>query len=153
MPGTRSRILYWPALSDTTLRVFSMSEGLAASTVTPGRIAPLVSLTTPAIDAWAELSRGMRNTAALSRTKHDNARRILPPVVGGVRPKPRSVNGRPGLLASGETIAVGIAEDNQIRWAPTGRTSRDPTFGIPRLARMSLRMATVIGQTSSVRLA
>src|SRR5262245_334670 len=95
-----------------------MSEGLAASTVTPGRIAPLVSLTTPAIDAWAELSRGMRNTAALSSTKHDNARRILPPVVGDGRPQPLNVNGRPDLLASGETIAAGMAEDNQIRWDP-----------------------------------
>ena len=43
----------WPALSVTTERVFSISAGLAASTVTPGNTAPDVSLTTPAMDAWA----------------------------------------------------------------------------------------------------
>src|SRR3977135_3638559 len=38
-----------PSLSVTTLRTFSMSAGLEASTVTPGRTAPELSLTTPAI--------------------------------------------------------------------------------------------------------
>src|SRR5262245_54854082 len=42
-------MLYRPSLSVTTLRVFSISAGLDASTVTPGNTAPDVSLTTPAI--------------------------------------------------------------------------------------------------------
>src|SRR5215831_12626787 len=42
-------ILYWPVPSVTTERVFSMSAGLEASTVTPGKTAPVTSLTTPAM--------------------------------------------------------------------------------------------------------
>jgi hypothetical protein len=34
-----------------TVRTFSISAGLDASTVTPGRTAPVVSLTTPAMPA------------------------------------------------------------------------------------------------------
>jgi len=49
-PGRRSTILYWPVASVVTARTFSMSAGLAASTVTPGSTAPDVSLTTPASD-------------------------------------------------------------------------------------------------------
>ena len=39
-PGRSCSTLYWPALSLTAVRVFSISAGLAASTVTPGRTAP-----------------------------------------------------------------------------------------------------------------
>ena len=42
-------MLYWPEPSVTTVRTFSMSTGLDASTVTPGSTAPDGSLTTPAI--------------------------------------------------------------------------------------------------------
>ncbi len=35
VPGRRFSIRYWPVLSVTAVRVFSMSAGLAASTVTP----------------------------------------------------------------------------------------------------------------------
>src|SRR5262245_15481161 len=47
MPPGKSRILYWPSASVTTVRIFSMSAGLDASTVTPGSTAPDVSRTTP----------------------------------------------------------------------------------------------------------
>src|SRR5260221_701241 len=49
MPGRRSTILYCPAPSVVTDRVFSIRTSLATSTVTPGRTAPDASLTTPAI--------------------------------------------------------------------------------------------------------
>src|SRR5216683_1968623 len=49
MPPGRSRILYWPSESVTTVRTFSMRAGLDASTVTPGSTAPEVSRTTPAM--------------------------------------------------------------------------------------------------------
>jgi hypothetical protein len=49
VPGTRLMILYWPSPSVTTVRLFSISAGLAASTVTPGMTPPLASRTTPAI--------------------------------------------------------------------------------------------------------
>jgi hypothetical protein len=39
---------YWPVPSVALIRTFSISTGLAASTVTPGRTAPEVSLTVPA---------------------------------------------------------------------------------------------------------
>src|SRR5687768_4799482 len=41
-------MLYWPCESDTTVRTFSISAGLDASTVTPGKTAPDGSLTVPA---------------------------------------------------------------------------------------------------------
>jgi len=50
-PGRRPTMSYRPSASVTTVRTFSMSTGLAASTVTPGRTAPDVSLTTPAMAA------------------------------------------------------------------------------------------------------
>ena len=59
VPGTRLTILYWPSPSVTAVRTFSMSAGLAASTVTPGMTAPLVSLTTPAM-VWANVVAGNR---------------------------------------------------------------------------------------------
>ena len=57
---------YWPPLSVTAVRTFSMSEGLAASTVTPGSTAPEESRTTPVIDAWARASGA--NTSNPART-------------------------------------------------------------------------------------
>jgi hypothetical protein len=50
-PGGRLTILYWPVESVMTVWTFSISAGLVASTVTPGKTAPDASLTTPAIDA------------------------------------------------------------------------------------------------------
>jgi hypothetical protein len=44
---------YWPVAFVTTDRTFSISTGLAASTVTPGNTAPEASLATPVIAACA----------------------------------------------------------------------------------------------------
>src|SRR5215813_13240235 len=63
-PGRKSMILYWPAPSVTTLRVFSISTSLAASTVTPGSTAPDVSFTTPAIALCASAMVGTSTTDA-----------------------------------------------------------------------------------------
>jgi len=41
--------LYWPVPSLTTVRTFSISAGLLASTVTPGSTAPVASFTVPAM--------------------------------------------------------------------------------------------------------
>ena len=62
MPGRRSTIRYWPALSETTERTFSINAGLDASTVTPGSKAPVASLTAPVMEPWAKARAG-RNTA------------------------------------------------------------------------------------------
>ena len=72
-------MLYRPSPSVTAVRVFSMSAGLAASTVTPGITPPDVSRTTPAMmpfcakaDAWLTA----RHTSANRPTLNFN---ILPP--------------------------------------------------------------------------
>src|SRR5262249_51609215 len=72
-------ILYWPSPSVTTVRTFSMRAGLAASTVTPGKTAPVASRTTPAmapvVADCADVPAGasskpakMRNTAMVRST-------------------------------------------------------------------------------------
>jgi hypothetical protein len=57
-PGRRSMMRYAPFESVLTERTRSMRTGLDTSTVTPGRTAPEVSFTTPAIDAWAKTNTG-----------------------------------------------------------------------------------------------
>src|SRR5437764_13088236 len=72
---------YCPEPSVTAERVFSMRTGLDTSTVTPGRTAPDVSLTTPVIDAstpCAEAIVGIR-AAIASRTNSRTTPRIRPP--------------------------------------------------------------------------
>ena len=63
-PGRRSTILNCPCSSVTTDRVRSISAGLAASTVTPGRTAPVSSLTTPAMELCANDVAGTRTNSA-----------------------------------------------------------------------------------------
>src|SRR5438552_13140297 len=53
---------YWPVASLTTERTFSISTGLAASTVTPGSTAPDASLTTPVMAACANAVTGRSTT-------------------------------------------------------------------------------------------
>src|SRR5678816_1592107 len=49
---------YCPESSVTADRIFSMSAGLDASTVTPGSTPPDESFTTPVMDAWAYADAG-----------------------------------------------------------------------------------------------
>src|SRR5262245_53057705 len=75
-----------------TVRIFSISTGLAASTVTPGSTAPDVSLTVPVMDAWANTAEG-RSTVERIMTAHLNAERMCSRLLGaalGQRP-PRGV--------------------------------------------------------------
>src|SRR5687768_1099010 len=64
---------YWPEPSVMAVRTFSMSTGLAASTVTPGRTAPDASATVPASVAWACAIAGSASTHAAESTnaRHD----------------------------------------------------------------------------------
>src|SRR5207249_8590996 len=66
VPGRRSTTLNWPLPSVTTDRTLSINAGLAASTVTPGRTAPDVSFTTPAMDAWAYAPAGTSMSDAIT---------------------------------------------------------------------------------------
>src|SRR5262245_14966203 len=80
VPARRSTMRYCPAPSVTTDRLCSISDGLEASTVTPGRTAPDESRTTPVIDACcANAADGTRiadhNTMAASRL----ANLMMPP--------------------------------------------------------------------------
>ena len=54
----------------TTLRTFSISAGLAASTVTPGSTAPEVSLTTPAMPPAACARATMLDACIAATTRH-----------------------------------------------------------------------------------
>ncbi len=78
VPGRRSTILYCPWLSLTTERVFSMRAGLAASTVTPGRTAPELSFTTPAIALWACATPGSPTSAASANSAAAILFRVIP---------------------------------------------------------------------------
>src|SRR5215831_2830354 len=78
VPGRKFSIRYWPVPSVMALRVFSISAGLAASTVTPGSTAPDVSLTTPAMDACANTACGTTIVSKESRrTLMDRRTRTL----------------------------------------------------------------------------
>ena len=79
VPGLSGSMRYWPAPSVTTVRTFSMSTGLAASTVTPGSTAPDVSRTTPAIEACARA--GLAPPTRYSRNTPSNAARRRPTIV------------------------------------------------------------------------
>ena len=59
-------MLYRPSPSVVTVRTFSMSAGLAASTVTPGRARPPLSRTTPAMPPFCCAIAG----AAITRQAH-----------------------------------------------------------------------------------
>src|SRR5665213_21797 len=74
-PGRRFSIRYCPDPSVTAARVFSISAGLAASTVTPGRTAPELSFTTPAMDACAYTALGTSATS-VNRTTTFNKRTV-----------------------------------------------------------------------------
>src|ERR671937_875454 len=64
-------IRYCPSPSVTAVRTFSMSAGLAASTVTPGSTAPVVSLTTPAmLAAWCAEIRGLDSVSRVAEARH-----------------------------------------------------------------------------------
>src|ERR1043165_3718891 len=64
VPGRRSTMRYVPVPSLTADRVFSISAGLEASTVTPGRTAPDASFTTPVMEAWANATAGTSTSGA-----------------------------------------------------------------------------------------
>src|SRR5436309_5142639 len=69
---------YWPDPLVTTERVFSMSAGLDASTVTLGMTAPEESLTVPTIEAWACAMAGMTTTASRTRIAFTNLSIVAP---------------------------------------------------------------------------
>src|SRR3982751_2277818 len=98
-------IRYSPLLSVVTDRTFSIRAGLDASTVTPGRTAPDVSLTTPVMDACAAARAGTSTTHASNGTISRATLRICVSlsVAGtaarfqGSRPRPRQrAHERPG---------------------------------------------------------
>src|SRR5436190_5808263 len=74
---------YWPVPSVTTERTFSISTGLAASTVTPGRIAPDASLTTPVMAACAQTEAGRRTKVTTPTTRARSELRMRPPDTDG----------------------------------------------------------------------
>src|SRR5438132_12494179 len=53
-----------------------MRAGLVASTATPGKTAPLVSRTTPAIPAWPNAAVDVTPSQAIASAKHDKHERM-----------------------------------------------------------------------------
>ncbi len=78
MPGRSASILYWPVPSVTADRTFSISAGLAASTVTPGSTAPDVSFTVPAMALVCADATAGRN-ASRRRREHETCKRAHAP--------------------------------------------------------------------------
>src|SRR4029079_8588785 len=78
VPGCRLSMRYWPLSSVVAARVFSISTGLEASTVTPGRMRPEASLTVPARATWAHAAEGI-NTRAVRTADTFAVTRISPP--------------------------------------------------------------------------
>src|SRR5213075_1923496 len=70
---------YVPEPSVTAARVFSISAGLDASTVTPGRTAPDASFTTPVMVAWANAMAGTSTRSRNAPNPTCNLRMQLSP--------------------------------------------------------------------------
>src|SRR5581483_5646948 len=70
---------YCPVPPVTTVRTFSMSAALAASTVTPGSTAPDASLTCPAIDACADADTAHPRSTAKNAASFTSRRIPEPP--------------------------------------------------------------------------
>src|ERR1051326_6943442 len=79
---------YWPDPSVVAVRTFSMSAGLAASTVTPGSPAPDASLTTPEIEAPLCAPA----VAAVSSTSSAAPRLLIDRLIGNPPSIPRRHN-------------------------------------------------------------
>src|SRR6266480_2923118 len=89
-------IRYWPVQLVTTDRTFSIRAGLAASIVTPGRMAPDASFTRPAIEAWAYPAAGANTTNAIPSTYFANSR-IVASVEADLTPVPRGGQATRGI--------------------------------------------------------
>src|SRR5205809_7894235 len=87
---------YWPDPLVTTERVFSMSAGLDASTVTPGMTALEESLTVPTIEDWAWAMAGMATSATRTRIAFTNLSIVTSKVLTAL----------PGALFSGNEPAL-----------------------------------------------
>src|SRR5688572_17754974 len=99
-----------PLPSLTAVRTFSISAGLAASTVTPGRTAPDVSLIKPVMDACARAAVGTRTMPTNTSNAAPHVR-ICPPILPlGLR-LATTTSGRLYLWRSGHYspgLALGI---------------------------------------------
>src|SRR5437762_6408324 len=62
----------WPVASVMTDRTFSISAGLAASTLTPGSTPPELYLTTPVIAACAKAVDGTSTETSTNRRAHED---------------------------------------------------------------------------------
>src|SRR5260370_17767269 len=121
VPGLRSTILYWPAVSVTTVRVFSINTGLDASTVTPGRTAPVPSFTTPAIATCALAMAGTRHTAAPSSAVHKPTRRMTSPLFGPLPHEGVAALDLTGGLGRCQVEKLPTVRSVRSRGAPSGR--------------------------------
>src|SRR5262245_1073315 len=83
---------YWPVLSVTPVRTFSISAGLDASTVTPGKTPPDSSLTVPVRVPCANTADGRRTAAIRIQTARDAPRIVV--LLGTTRSAERPASAR-----------------------------------------------------------
>src|SRR6185503_1035608 len=113
---------YWPVASVTTDRTRSIKAGLAASTRTPGRIAPELSLTTPVIAAWAKTVDGKSSETRTNRKAHEDRRNRFGIAVlltgGGSGPTRARERSRVDYVWRGEAnfVAYGMSSKSRKTW-------------------------------------
>src|SRR5262245_66601436 len=84
-------MLYRPSLSVRTVRTFSMRTGLLASTVTPGRTAPLESRAMPLMALCARAAAGAITKRQTVKTRKTRTLRLTTPYMGSLLLRDRSV--------------------------------------------------------------
>src|SRR5688572_24583262 len=112
---------YAPSPSLTAALTFSIRTGLAASTVTPGMAAPLVSLTTPVIALWAN---AVPDSADIHAHNAMKAKRpvavVISYLLNASRASPRRANDR-------EVVCQRLSAHNPPRTVPKLRVRRYPS--------------------------
>src|SRR6185295_6009477 len=137
VPGRRSITRYRPLLSVVTDRTFSIRAGLDASTVTPGRTAPDVSLTTPAMvplwSVWADPTAARPVMVATSKI----ATRTVCSFISA--PKEND----PGRSAH---TSSGVAQETPVRLVALVELKPIPQTSEERLERGSVRVWNLEGR-------
>src|SRR5262245_8755314 len=123
-------MVYTPAPSVTTVRVFSISAGLEASTVTPGSTAPEASLTTPEILACPCACEIVGTSTAQANTNATASRRMSDLLGCHIRP------------------VIEMRAPSQIRKGALSRSV--PVNGRERQLRRALRIAGEVRRLGGV---
>src|SRR6059036_513925 len=142
VPGRSSTIWYRPAPSVKTVRTCSISAGLRASTVTPGRTLPVASVTVPPMEDCALAAVGASRRAAMNVTTtlyrfhigtSDQSERK-----GTQTPQSRRIDD-PAAAPMAESIGSTCRATERLRWTAVNNDStRDGGGEVPRSSVSSI---------------